>query len=137
MGRLIPLLLVVLWPCPGAPRELDRIERLLEELTNALGPSGFEGPVRAIVRREITPLATSVETDGLGSLIATLKGSSDGPRVMMAAHMDELGMLVKYITPEGYIRFQTLGAHRSERPPHVDWRGHQHEGRVAARRHQS
>jgi len=108
MERILTLLLV-LWPCLGAPRELDRIERLLEELTNAPGPSGFEGPVRAIVRREITPLATSVETDGLGSLIATLKGSSDGPRVMMAAHMDELGMLVKYITPEGYLRFQTLG----------------------------
>lgn len=109
MGRKLLLLFVVLWPCLGAPRELDRVERLLEELTNAPGPSGFEGPVRAIVRREITPLATSVETDGLGSLIAALKGSADGPRVMMAAHMDELGMLVKYITPEGYVRFQTLG----------------------------
>ena len=109
MGRILPLLLVVLLPCRAAPRELDRVERLLEELTNAPGPSGFEGPVRAIVRREITPLATSVDTDGLGSLIATLKGASGGPRVMMAAHMDELGMLVKYITPEGYIRFQTLG----------------------------
>lgn len=109
MERILILLLAVLWPCLGAPRELDRIERLLEELTNAPGPSGFEGPVRAIVRREITPLATSVETDGLGSLIGTLKGSSEGPRVMMAAHMDELGMLVKYITPDGYIRFQTLG----------------------------
>jgi len=107
--RLLPCILLLLSPCFAAPRELDRVERLLEELTNAFGPSGFEGPVRAIARRELQPLATSIDTDGLGSLIATLKGSADGPRVMMAAHMDELGMLVKYITPEGYIRFQTLG----------------------------
>ena len=109
MGRFVVTLLLLLAPCLGAPRELDRVEKLLEELTNAPGPSGFEGPVRAIVRREMTPLATSIETDGLGSLIAGLKGSSDGPRVMMAAHMDELGMLVKYITAEGYVRFQTVG----------------------------
>ena len=90
-------------------RDLDRIEKLLEELTNAHGPSGFEGPVRAIVRRELTPLATRVETDGLGSLISVLEGPAGSPRVMMAAHMDELGMLVKYVTPDGFVKFQTLG----------------------------
>src|SRR5579872_7318901 len=74
----------------------DRVERLLEELTNAYGPPGFEEPVRVIMRRELAPLAGRIETDGLGSLIAELKGS-DSPRVMLAAHMDELGMLVKYI----------------------------------------
>ncbi len=94
---------------PAFARDLDRIERLLQELTEAHGPSGFEGPVRAIVRREITPLASSVETDGLGSLIATLRGPSESPRVMIAAHMDELGMLVKYVTADGFVKFQTLG----------------------------
>jgi endoglucanase len=109
MRRLLLLAAALALPVLSAPRELDRVERLLEELTNAFGPSGFEGPVRAIVRRELAPLATSIETDGLGSLIASRKGPADGPRIMMAAHMDELGMLVKYITAEGYIRFQTLG----------------------------
>ena len=42
------------------------VERLLEELTNAPGPTGFEGPVRAVVRRALVPLAASMETDGLG-----------------------------------------------------------------------
>lgn len=93
----------------AAPRPLDRIERLLEELTNAFGPVGFEGPVRAIMRRELQPLAARLDTDGLGSLIAVQPGPADSPRIMIGAHMDELGMLVKYITPEGYIRFQTLG----------------------------
>lgn len=96
-------------PGMAAPRPLDRIERLLEELTNAFGPVGFEGPVRAIMRREMTPLAASLETDGLGSLIAALPGPAGAPRIMMAAHMDELGMLVKHITPDGYIKFQPLG----------------------------
>jgi len=87
----------------------DDVERLLEELTNAPGPTGFEGPVRAIVRRELTPLAATVETDGLGSLIARLDGASERPRVMLAAHMDELGLLVRRVTPEGFLKFQTLG----------------------------
>ncbi|MEX2263933.1 MAG: M42 family metallopeptidase [Bryobacteraceae bacterium] len=89
--------------------EPDRVARLLEELTNAHGPSGFEGPVRAIARRELTPIANRIETDGLGSLIASIDGPAGSPRVMMAAHMDELGMIVKYITPEGFLKFQTLG----------------------------
>lgn len=90
--------------------ELDRIEKLLEELSNAHGPSGYEAPVRAIMRRELTPLASVVETDGLGSLIAMAKGTSnDAPKIMMAAHMDELGMIVRHITAEGYVKFQTVG----------------------------
>ncbi|MCY4587653.1 MAG: M42 family metallopeptidase [Bryobacterales bacterium] len=87
---------------------LDPVERLLKELTEAHGPSGYEGPVRRIMRREFTPLADDIQTDGLGSLIARLDGSS-GIRVMMAAHMDEVGMLVRRIRPDGYLTFQTVG----------------------------
>ena len=82
---------------------------LLEELTNAYGPSGFEGPVRDIMRRELGPLSDHVEVDGIGSLIARKNGTSDSPRIMIAAHMDEVGLMVKYVTDEGYIKFQTLG----------------------------
>jgi len=106
---LCGFLTALLHGAPAAAREMDRIERLLEELTNAHGPSGFEGPVRVIMRRELAPLVHHLETDGLGSLIGVLRGPSDAPRVMMAAHMDEVGMLVKHITPEGFVRFQTLG----------------------------
>jgi endoglucanase len=87
----------------------DRVEALLEELTNAPGPTGFEGPVRAIVRRELASVAAAMETDGLGSLIARLDGGGERPRVMLAAHMDELGLLVRRVTPEGYVKFQPLG----------------------------
>jgi len=95
---------------PGsASAQLDRTGKLLEELSNAFGPSGYEADVRAIMRRELAPFTNSIETDGLGSLIAAAKASPDAPRIMMAAHMDELGMIVRYITPEGYIKFVTLG----------------------------
>ena len=85
------------------------VDALLEELTNAYGPSGFEGPVRAIVQQELSPLCDHIETDGIGSLIGRLQGGSESPRIMLAGHMDELGLMVKYITPEGFVRFQTLG----------------------------
>ena len=48
-------------------------------------------------------------TDGIGSLLARLGKETNGPRVMMAAHMDEVGLMVKYITAEGYIKFHPLG----------------------------
>lgn len=87
----------------------DDLERLLADLTNAHGPTGFEGPVRRIMRRELEPAANAVETDGLGSLIARFDGSVARPRVMLAAHMDELGLMVRRITDEGFLKFQTLG----------------------------
>ena len=88
---------------------MDNIESLLEELTNAHGPSGFEGPVRAVMQRELSPLCDHVETDGIGSLIGRLGEDGGAPRVMMAAHMDEVGLMVRFVTPEGYVKFQALG----------------------------
>ena len=89
---------------------MDDLELLLEELTNAYGPTGFEGPVRSIMQRELSPLCHHLETDGIGSLMGRLDGGeASGPRVMMAAHMDEVGLMVKYVTTEGYVKFQTLG----------------------------
>ncbi|MDA0815651.1 MAG: M42 family metallopeptidase [Chloroflexi bacterium] len=82
---------------------------LLERLSNVHGPTGFEGPVRAIVREELEPVVHGLETDGVGSLIARLDGASERPRIMFAAHMDELGALVRRITAEGYLKFQPLG----------------------------
>ena len=88
---------------------MPQVERLLEELSNVYGPSGFESRVRAIMQRELAPLVDELTIDGLGSLIARRRGTADEPRVMLAAHMDEVGALVKYVTPEGFVKFQTLG----------------------------
>lgn len=90
-------------------QQKDRVASLMEELTNAHGPSGFEGPVREIFVREMRAAGAEISTDGLGSVIAKVKGTADQPRIMVDAHLDEVGMMVRYITPDGYIKFQTLG----------------------------
>ena len=87
----------------------DRVEQLLAELSNASGPSGFEGSVRAILEREMRSAGLEISTDGLGSVIGVLRGSADQPRIMLAAHMDEVGAIVRYVTPEGMVKFQPLG----------------------------
>jgi putative aminopeptidase FrvX len=87
----------------------DRVERLLAELSNASGAPGFEGSVRAIVERELRSAGLEVSTDGLGSVVGVLQGSADGPRIMLAAHMDEVAAITRYVTPEGMVKFQPLG----------------------------
>ena len=88
---------------------MPRIKQLLSDLTNAFGPTGFEGAIRDVVRREIEPLTDDLRMDGMGSLIARVRGAGDDPKVMITAHMDEVGLMVRYVTPEGYVKFQTLG----------------------------
>lgn len=81
---------------------------LLKELTEAHGTSGYEDALRVIVRRELGPL-TDITSDAMGNLICRKKGSGDGPKVMIAAHMDEIGFVVKYIDKDGFIRLNPLG----------------------------
>ena len=83
--------------------------KLLEELSNAPAPSGYEGPVREILTREFRALGLEVTTDGIGSVIAAWRGANDAPRIMLAAHMDEVGAMVRYVTAEGMVKFQILG----------------------------
>ncbi len=85
----------------------DRTVDLLRTLADAPGPPGFEEPVRKIMVDAIKPFAGSITFDGLGSIIAT-QGTS-GPRIMVDAHMDELGGLVRRITPKGLLTMQMLG----------------------------
>ena len=87
---------------------MDRIEALLKEFTEAPGVSGFEGEIFSLLERRLSPIAT-VGKDRLGSCIARLKGGAERPRVMLAAHMDEIGLLVKHITKDGYIQFIKVG----------------------------
>lgn len=87
--------------------ELKQIKELLEKLSNAHGISGYEGDVREVIQKEIKPCVDEVRIDSFGNLIAVKKGGS--PSVMLAAHMDEIGLLVKYIDDEGFIRFAKVG----------------------------
>lgn len=88
-------------------RAQDSTVQLLQLLSDAPGPPGYEEPVRKIMVERMTPLAEHISYDGLGSVIAT-QGAS-GPRVMIDAHMDELGAMVRRITPDGFLTMQMLG----------------------------
>jgi putative aminopeptidase FrvX len=85
----------------------DETLQLLQALADAPGPPGFEEPVRKIMVERMKPLAEKLSYDGLGSVIA-VQGTS-GPRVMVDAHMDELGGLVRRVTNDGYLTMQMLG----------------------------
>src|SRR4029077_18105933 len=90
----------------------DRVERLLAELSNAGSPSGFEASVRAILEREMRSAGLETSTDGLGSIIGVLRGTADGPRIMLAAHMDEVAAIVRYVTSGGIVKLQPLQIRR-------------------------
>jgi endoglucanase len=94
---------------PVCAQQGERVGKLLEELSNAPAPSGYEKPVRDILRREFQAAGLEVSHDGMGSVIGVLRGPDDGPRVMLAAHMDEVGAVVRFVTPEGMVKFQLLG----------------------------
>ena len=87
---------------------MDEIELLLKELTEASGVAGYEAEIRGIMKKHFQPLG-EVSRDRLGSLICRQPGRTPSPRVMIAAHMDEIGFMVKLITPDGFIRFTPLG----------------------------
>ena len=86
---------------------MDRME-LLKELTGAFGISGYENTVVDILKKHFGD-RVEITKDRLGSLIACRKGKSDKPKIMFAAHMDEIGFMVKEITKQGYIRFLPIG----------------------------
>ncbi|MDR3036912.1 MAG: M20/M25/M40 family metallo-hydrolase [Coriobacteriales bacterium] len=81
----------------------------LQALTEAPSPSGYEVPAADLFRARVAASTSSIETNVLGSVHATLKGTADGPSVMIAGHIDEIGMMVKYIDDDGYISFDALG----------------------------
>jgi endoglucanase len=82
---------------------------LLRRLTDAPGIAGREREIRAVVREEIAPLVDEVRTDRLGNLIGTRRGSG-GPTVLLAAHMDEIGFLVRHVDTDGFLRLQPVGS---------------------------
>jgi endoglucanase len=85
----------------------SRLE-LLKELTEVNGIPGYESEVRSIVRKHLEPLG-DLSQDKIGSVICEVKGDSEKPRVMLAGHMDEIGLMVKHITKEGFLKFIPLG----------------------------
>lgn len=89
------------------------MKQLIQKLTETFSPSGYETAIREVIRKEVTPLADEVRVDALGNLIVR-KGvkSPKGKRIMLAAHMDEIGLMATHIDENGFIRFTGIGGIR-------------------------
>lgn len=83
--------------------------KLLAEICEVAGAPGFEQRVRELVVKNLEGHVDEIQTDNLGSVYAIKKGKDSSKRVMIAAHMDEIGFIVKYIDDSGFLRFHTLG----------------------------
>ena len=83
---------------------------LLKQICETPGAPGFEKPIRDFIIKTVTPLVDEVEVDNMGNVFAIKKGKKDNnQRVMIAAHMDEIGFIVTHIDDNGFVRFHTLG----------------------------
>ena len=91
------------------------MKHLIQRLTDAFGPSGHEDAVRDLIRKEVRGLADEVRTDALGNLIvhkrpAARRAGGQVPRkIMIAAHMDEIGLAVSHVDAQGFARFTPVG----------------------------
>ena len=122
MNRLWMLVMAAsLTTTPASGQVLDASAELMRALTEAPGPSAFEESVREIVVQEFEELGADVRFDGLGSVLATVNGGSGGPVVMVTAHLDEVGLMVQHITPDGFIRVKTLGGWLRQALPDQRW----------------
>lgn len=88
------------------------MKKLLQTLTETFGPSGYEDEVRKIVRSEVESLADEIRVDTLGNLIVRkrpTKAAQDARKIMIAAHMDEIGVIASHVDENGFIRFAPIG----------------------------
>jgi putative aminopeptidase FrvX len=85
------------------------MRELIRKLVEAYGPSGVEEQIRAVIRAEVEPLADELRVDPLGSLVVRKQGGDGGQRIVVAAHMDEIGVMVTYVDEKGFARFTRIG----------------------------
>ncbi len=84
--------------------------KFLKQLLETPSPTGFEEPAAALVRERLADVADEITTDTMGSVRALLAGTEEGaPTLMLAAHMDEIGLMVTYISDEGFLSVASLG----------------------------
>jgi endoglucanase len=81
----------------------------LEKLSNACGVTGREEQVRNLMIQFMTPYADEIQVDKMDNVIAVKKGKAGSPKIMLAAHMDEVGLMVKTITKDGFLQFSKMG----------------------------
>lgn len=81
----------------------------LKNLVEAPSPSGYEAPAAAVLRERLSASVKDVTTNVMGSVHAVLAAKNAKQSVMLAGHIDEIGLMINYITPEGYIAFKAIG----------------------------
>lgn len=89
---------------------------LLKRLCQAFGPSGSEEEVTEMIKAEVAPYCDELATDAMGNLVAIRRGN--GKKIMVAAHMDEIGLMVTHIDADGFLRFTTVGGVRTADLPY-------------------
>lgn len=83
--------------------------KILEKVTAGFGPAGQEKNIRQLIENEIENYVDELKVDNMGNLIAIKNGNGEGQKIMLAAHMDEIGIMVTHIDDDGFLRFTTVG----------------------------
>jgi endoglucanase len=89
------------------------MKSLIQKLVETTSPSGYESQIRAVIRAEIEKHVDEMKVDAMGNLIARKSGGSkDGQKVMLSAHIDEIGIIATHVDENGFVRFTTVGGVR-------------------------
>ncbi len=86
-----------------------KLVEALEKLSNANGVTGRENEVRKLLKQYLKPYVDEIREDKLGNLITFKKGNKNAPTIMVAAHMDEVGLMIKNIKKKGFLQFAKIG----------------------------
>jgi putative aminopeptidase FrvX len=86
-----------------------KLPMVLEDLSNAVGVTGREDQVRNLMKNYLKPHVDEIWEDRLGNVIGFKKGKKDAPSIMLAAHMDEIGLMIKNVTKKGFLQFAKIG----------------------------
>ena len=106
----VPINNQFIWTISSPLDSLQKLVETLARLSQLQGPSGYEDDVRKSILQESSKYADEVETDAIGNVYVKIRGRSDGPTVIVAAHMDEVGFIIKYIEEAGFLRFEPVGS---------------------------
>jgi tetrahedral aminopeptidase len=90
--------------------KLNQPPKFLRDLLEARSPSGYENEARAVIEKHIKAKSDDYCTDSIGNVFATVNPNG-GPSLMMAGHIDELGLIIRYIDENGFLYFDTIGGH--------------------------
>ena len=85
------------------------MKELIKKITSEFGPAGTEEKIRNFIKTKIENKVDDIYTDNLGNLIAKINGTGKGKKIMLAAHMDQIGLMITHIDEDGFLRFTNIG----------------------------